>query len=62
VIKGDARMAMITNDVSNDDEKTVCNSGSTLPQKSTYFWSKIICGFIFSSLKVAPSAAAQWSF
>jgi uncharacterized protein (DUF1015 family) len=32
------------------DVKTVCHSGSTLPQKSTYFWPKAICGFVFSSI------------
>lgn len=30
-------MALITNDISIDDVKTVCNSGCTLPQKSTHF-------------------------
>jgi len=50
VVKGDAKMALITNDISIDDVKTVCNSGCTLPQKSTHFWPKVICGFVFSSL------------
>jgi uncharacterized protein (DUF1015 family) len=50
VIKGDAQLALITNDVLIDDIKTVCGSGCTLPQKSTHFWPKVICGFVFSSL------------
>ena len=50
VVQGDAQLALITNDVSIDDVKTVCGSGRTLPQKSTYFWPKVICGFVFSSL------------
>ena len=50
VVQGEAQLALITNDVSIDDVKTVCGSGRTLPQKSTYFWPKVICGFVFSSL------------
>jgi uncharacterized protein (DUF1015 family) len=50
VVKGDVQLALITNDVSIDDVKTVCGSGCTLPQKSTHFWPKVICGFVFSSL------------
>jgi uncharacterized protein (DUF1015 family) len=50
VVKGDTKMALITNDISIDDVKTVCNSGCTRPQKSTHFWPKVICGFDFSSL------------
>ncbi len=50
VVKGDAQLALITNDVSIDDVKTVCASGCTLPQKSTHFWPKVICGFVFSSI------------
>jgi len=37
VVKGDAKMALITNDISIDDLKTVWNSGCTLPQKATHF-------------------------
>jgi uncharacterized protein (DUF1015 family) len=50
VTRGDCQMAMITNEVSINDVKTVCGSGCTLPQKSTFFWPKVICGFVFSSL------------
>ena len=50
VIKGDVQLALITNDVSIDDVKTVCASGCTMPQKSTHFWPKVICGFVFSSI------------
>ncbi len=50
VVKGDAQLALITNDVSIQDVKTVCGSGFTMPQKSTHFWPKVICGFVFSSL------------
>ena len=50
VIQGACQIALITNEVSIDDVKTVCGSGCTLPQKSTYFWPKVICGLVFSSL------------
>jgi uncharacterized protein (DUF1015 family) len=50
VIQGACQLALITNEVSISDVKTVCRSGCTLPQKSTYFWPKVICGFVFSSL------------
>jgi len=50
VLKGDVQLALITNEVSIADVKTVCGSGCTLPQKSTYFWPKAICGFVFWSL------------
>jgi uncharacterized protein (DUF1015 family) len=51
VIKEEAQMAIITQDVSIEDVKKVCHSGSTMPQKSTYFYPKVICGFLFSSIK-----------
>lgn len=50
VLKGESQLALITNEVSIDDVKTVCGSGCTLPQKSTHFWPKVICGFVFSSI------------
>jgi len=51
VIKGEAQMAIITQDISIEDVKRVCDSGYTMPQKSTYFYPKVICGFLFSSIK-----------
>ena len=50
VIKGEAQLALITKDISIETVKKVCFSGYTLPQKSTYFYPKVICGFLFSSL------------
>lgn len=50
VVRGACQLALITNELSIGDVKTVCRSGCTLPQKSTYFWPKVICGFVFSSL------------
>ncbi len=51
VIKAEAQLAIITNEVSIEDVKKVCSSGATMPQKSTYFYPKVICGFLFSSIK-----------
>lgn len=51
VLKGEAQLAIITNDVTIEEIKTVCHSGATMPQKSTYFYPKVICGFLFSSIK-----------
>lgn len=51
VIKGEAQVGIITNDISMEDIKKVCYSGSTMPQKSTYFFPKVVCGFLFSSIK-----------
>ncbi len=51
VIREEVQMAIITNEVSIEDVKKVCASGFTMPQKSTYFYPKVICGFVFSSIK-----------
>jgi uncharacterized protein (DUF1015 family) len=51
ILEGEAQMAIITNEISIEDVKQVCHSGYTLPQKSTYFYPKVISGFLFSSIK-----------
>ncbi|MBS1490545.1 MAG: DUF1015 domain-containing protein [Bacteroidetes bacterium] len=51
VIRQEAQMAIITQEVSIEEVKRVCQSGYTMPQKSTYFYPKVICGFLFSSIK-----------
>jgi uncharacterized protein (DUF1015 family) len=50
VMQKEVQLALITNEISISDVKTVCSSGYTLPQKSTYFWPKAICGFVFSQI------------
>ena len=50
VINGDAQMALITRDIAIDDVIEVCCSGYTMPQKSTYFYPKVICGYVFGSI------------
>ncbi len=51
VLNDEAQMAIITQEVSIEDVKRVCHSGYTMPQKSTYFYPKVIAGFLFSSIK-----------
>jgi uncharacterized protein (DUF1015 family) len=50
VIRGEVQMALITQEVSIEDIIQVCNSGYTMPQKSTYFYPKVVCGFVFGSI------------
>ena len=47
----EAQCAIITKDMAIETVKKVCYSGYTLPQKSTYFYPKVICGFLFGSIK-----------
>ncbi len=51
VLKNEAQMAIITQEVSIEEVKRVCHSGFTMPQKSTYFYPKVICGFLYSSIR-----------
>ncbi len=50
VQNGNAQMALITNEISMEEVKSVCKTGFTMPQKSTYFYPKTICGFLFASI------------
>lgn len=50
-IRGEAQFAIITQDIDMEIVKQVCYSGYTLPQKSTYFYPKAICGYLFGSIK-----------
>ena len=47
---GEAQMAIIMKDVSMQQVKEVCQSGYTMPQKSTYFYPKALCGYVFGSI------------
>ena len=51
VITKEAAFSVITKDISIETVKEVCYSGYTMPQKSTYFYPKVICGFLFNSIK-----------
>lgn len=61
VSQGTAQMAIITNEVSIEDVKRICRSGYTMPQKSTYFYPKAICGFLFSSIREEEFKAPAYS-
>lgn len=61
VIEGQAQMAIITNEVSIEDVKAVCRSGYTMPQKSTYFYPKVVGGFLFTSIKEEEFAEPVFS-
>ncbi len=50
VMKGQAQMAIITNDVRIEDVKRVCGCGCTMPPKSTFFYPKAVCGFLYCSI------------
>ena len=49
--KQEIQMALITNGVTIEEIKRICYSGHIMPQKSTYFYPKAICGFVFGSIK-----------
>ncbi len=61
VERGEVQLAIITKDVSMEEVKRVCQSGFTMPQKSTYFYPKIICGFLFSSIREEDFANPPYS-
>jgi uncharacterized protein (DUF1015 family) len=50
VINQRSQMAIITKDVSIEEVKRVCKCGFTMPQKSTFFYPKAVCGFLYCSL------------
>ncbi|MFT6865593.1 MAG: hypothetical protein ACJA08_000416 [Cyclobacteriaceae bacterium] len=51
VLLGEVQFGLITKDISIEEVKQTCYSGYTMPQKSTYFYPKVISGFLFSSIK-----------
>ncbi|UYZ64077.1 DUF1015 domain-containing protein [Hymenobacter weizhouensis] len=51
VDRGEARAALITNEVTMDEVERVCHSGAVMPPKSTFFYPKTIGGFLFSSIR-----------
>lgn len=50
VAGGQADLAIITNEVEMSQVRAVCATGYTMPQKSTYFYPKALCGFVFGSI------------
>lgn len=61
VFNHEAQMAVITREISFRDVKLVCESGHILPQKSTYFYPKITCGFVFTSIDEREFKAPDFS-
>jgi len=51
ILSSNSQMALITNEIEMEEVMEVCHSGYTMPQKSTYFYPKVICGFLFASLQ-----------
>ena len=50
VLKQEAQMAILTNDVRIEDVKRVCGCGCTMPPKSTFFYPKAVCGLLYCTL------------
>ena len=44
------RAAFITRDTSMEQMMRVCKAGALMPQKSTYFYPKVVCGLVFASI------------
>lgn len=53
VLQGEYQLGIITRAVSKEEIKEVCYSGYTLPHKSTYFYPKVLCGMVSTS--IAPT-------
>jgi uncharacterized protein (DUF1015 family) len=51
ILTGAAQMAIIANEITMKQVKEVCYSGFTMPPKTTFFYPKVICGFLFSSMQ-----------
>jgi uncharacterized protein (DUF1015 family) len=51
VNNNEAQIALITREISIEEVKKVCYSGYTFPQKSTFFFPKVVCGLLFNSIK-----------
>jgi uncharacterized protein (DUF1015 family) len=44
------QVAFLTRDLSMHDMMSVCASGALMPQKSTFFYPKVLCGLVFASI------------
>ncbi len=45
-----ASLAFITQGVEMEDMLEICETGYKMPQKSTYFYPKVVCGLVFGSI------------
>lgn len=44
------KVAFITRETSMEQMMSVCKSGALMPQKSTFFYPKVVCGLVFASI------------
>jgi uncharacterized protein (DUF1015 family) len=51
VDSGEARAALITNEVTMEEVERVCHTGSVMPPKSTFFYPKTLGGLLFTSIR-----------
>lgn len=49
--EGGRRLGILVNEVSMDELLAVCADGARMPQKSTYFFPKIVSGLLFASIR-----------
>lgn len=56
VDRGEARAALLTNEVTMAQVEAVCHSGAVMPAKSTFFYPKTLAGLLFSSLQEHDTA------
>lgn len=61
VANNSAQLALITKEISIEEVKQACASGFTMPQKSTYFYPKVVCGFLFGSIKEAEFISKNYA-
>jgi uncharacterized protein (DUF1015 family) len=54
----DNHMAIIVNAVSMDELLAVTHDHARMPQKSTYFFPKVLCGLLYASVNDADNASA----
>jgi uncharacterized protein (DUF1015 family) len=57
VDRGEARAALLTNEVTMAQVEAVCHSGAVMPAKSTFFYPKTLAGLLFASLKEEAAIA-----
>lgn len=50
VNKGEAALSFIAQEVAIGQMLDICASGARMPQKSTYFYPKVVCGIVFASI------------
>jgi uncharacterized protein (DUF1015 family) len=56
VDRGEARAALLTNEVTMAQVEAVCHSGAVMPAKSTFFYPKTLAGLLFTSLREDDTA------